>query len=226
VLALRDVRKHFVSPSGEVVRAVDGVSLEIGRGELVALFGPSGSGKTTLLKIIAAMTQPDSGSVSVDGREITALGKGEASDYRLQQVGFVRQTPSFVTGASAADNAALKLLSTMPRRAARREVEPILTRLGLGDRLRHRPDQLSGGEQQRVLIARALSTGPSILLADEPTGNLDSRRSADVLGLLQELCHERSIAALLVTHDRQAVDFADRSLELRDGTVRDYVTSA
>lgn len=223
MLELREVTKHYPSPGGEIVRAVDGVSLTIERGELVALYGPSGSGKSTLLQIVAALTPPDSGSVWVGEREITALDKRRAADYRLHEVGFVRQTPSFVPGASALDNAALKLLGDMPRRAARRQVEPLLARLGLAERLKHRPDQLSGGEQQRVLIARALSTEPAILLADEPTGNLDSRRSRDVLELLRELCHERRVAALLVTHDAHAADYADRALELSDGRLRAYV---
>lgn len=205
------------------MRAVDGVSLSIARGELVALYGPSGSGKTTLLKIIAALLRPDGGSVSVAGREISRLSKREAGSYRLHEVGFIRQQPSFVAGASTIDNAALKLLDKHRRSDARREVQPLLTRLGLADRLMHRPGQLSSGEQQRVLIARALSTGPGVLLADEPTGNLDSGRSRDVLELLRELCHERGVAALLVTHDVQAVNYADRALELRDGRLRTYV---
>jgi len=226
MLELRAVRKHFAAPGGEVVRAVDGVSLTIERGELVALYGPSGSGKSTLLKIVAALLAPDAGNVIVDGREITALGKRDASDYRRCEVGFVRQTPSLVPGASALDNAAFKLLGDMSRREARREVRPLLVRLGLGERLRHRPEQLSGGEQQRVLIARALSNTPAILLADEPTGNLDSRRSRDVLELLRELTHEHQVAALLVTHDPQAAAFADRALELRDGELHAYVADA
>jgi putative ABC transport system ATP-binding protein len=223
VLQLRDVHKHYASASGDVVRAVDGVSLSIGRGELVALYGPSGSGKTTLLKIVAALLRPDSGSVVVDGTEITQLSKGEASDFRLSKVGLIPQTPTFVRGASAIDNAALKLLGSMSRRRARAAVEPIMVRLGLGDRLANRPEHLSGGEQQRVLIARALSIGPAILLADEPTGNLDSRRSRDVLDLLREVSHQQDVATLLVTHDAQAASYADRALELHDGQLRAYV---
>jgi putative ABC transport system ATP-binding protein len=223
VLELRDVCKHFLSPGGEVVRAVDGISLSIASGELVALFGPSGSGKTTLLKIIAALLAPDSGCVSLSGREITGLSQREANRYRLHEVGFIRQDPSLFPGATALDNAALNLLDTFGRREARDRVLPLLTRLGLTDRLAHRPGQLSRGEQQRVLIARALSTDPSVLLADEPTGNLDSARSGDVLELLRELCHDRELAALLVTHDAQAVKYADRALELRDGRIGTYV---
>lgn len=222
MLELRDVRKHFEAPGGETVRAVDGVSLSIARGELVALYGPSGSGKTTLLKIIAAMLRPDSGSVAVDGREITSLSKRHASEYRLREVGFIRQSPTFVPGASAIDNAALKLMADNTRRDARRRVEPLLARLGLGERLKNRPEQLSGGEQQRVLIARALSTNPAIVLADEPTGNLDTRRSRSVLELLRDECHDKQVAALLVTHDAQAAEYADRALELRDGQLRAY----
>jgi putative ABC transport system ATP-binding protein len=223
VLELQDVRKHFPSPGGEVVRAVDGVSLSIAPGELAALYGPSGSGKTTLLKIIAALLPPDSGSVSVAGREITSLSRREAEQYRLHEVGFVGQDPRFVQGATALDNAGLKLLDNLSRSEARKRVRPLLMQLGLGERLMHRPGQLSRGEQQRVLIARALSIDPSILLADEPTGNLDSRRSQEVLELLRELCHERNLAALLVTHDIQAVNYADHALELRDGRLGKYV---
>lgn len=226
MLELREVRKHFSTPGGEIVRAVDGVSLAIERGELVALYGPSGSGKTTLLNIVSALLRPDAGSVSVDGREISSLSKGDAADFRLREVGFIQQTPTFVDGASALDNAALKLLADMPRRAARQRVEPLLAELGLGERLRHRARQLSGGERQRVLIARALSIDPSIVLADEPTGNLDSRRSREVLQLLRDLCHGRGVATLLVTHDAQAANYADRALELSDGQLRVYVADA
>jgi putative ABC transport system ATP-binding protein len=226
VLELTEVVKHFAAPGGEVVRAVDGVSLAIARGEMVALYGPSGSGKTTLLKLIAALLRPDGGQVRVGGRDVGALGSREAAHYRLREIGFVRQQPDFVPGASAIDNAALKLFDELRRGAARRRVEPLMRRLGLGERLRHRGEQLSTGERQRVLIARALSTDPAVLLADEPTGNLDSRRSRDVMELLAELCHERDVATLLVTHDPLVAGYADRALELRDGRLRTYVDDA
>ncbi len=223
MLELRGVVKHFAAPGGEVVRAVDGVSLEIERGEMVALYGPSGSGKTTLLKLIAALLSPDAGTVAVDGRDVGGLTGREAARYRLREVGFVRQQPDFVPGASAVDNAALKLFDELRRGVARKRVEPLMARLGLGDRLRHTAEQLSTGERQRVLIARALSTEPALLLADEPTGNLDSRRSRDVMELLAELSHERAVATLLVTHDPLVAGFADRALELHDGRLRTYV---
>jgi len=226
VLELQTVVKHFAAPDGEVVRAVDGVSLSIARGEMVALYGPSGSGKTTLLKLIAALLRPDSGTLRVGDRDVGALAGREAAQYRLHEIGFVRQQPDFVPGASAIDNAALKLFDELRRREARRRVEPLMHRLGLGERLRHTADQLSTGERQRVLIARALSTEPAVLLADEPTGNLDSRRSRDVMELLAELCHERDVATLLVTHDPLVAGYADRALELHDGRLRAYVADA
>ncbi|MGN6188020.1 MAG: ABC transporter ATP-binding protein [Conexibacter sp.] len=226
MLELQDVVKHFAAPGGETVRAVDGVSLSIAPGEMVALYGPSGSGKTTLLKLIAALMRPDRGTIRVGERDVTGLNGREAARYRLREVGFVRQQPDFVPGASAVDNAALKLFDELRRRPARKRVEPLLHRLGLGDRLRHTADQLSTGERQRVLIARALSTEPALLLADEPTGNLDSRRSRAVMELLAELCHEREVATLLVTHDPLVAGYADRALELHDGQLRSYVAES
>ena len=223
MLELREVVKHFAAPGGEPVRAVDGVSLAIEAGEMVALYGPSGSGKTTLLKLIAALLQPDDGTIRVGERDVTALSGREAARYRLHELGFVRQQPDFVPGASAIDNAALKLFDELRRGLARKRVEPLLRRLGLGERLRHTAEQLSTGERQRVLIARALSTDPALLLADEPTGNLDSRRSREVMELLTELCHERRLATLLVTHDPLVAGYADRALELHDGRLRSYV---
>lgn len=206
----------------EAVSAVDGVSLSVAAGELVALYGPSGSGKSTLLMLAAAVLRPDSGSVYVDGREVSALPPREAADYRMRELGFVRQSLDLIPGASALDNAALKLLGRPAGvREARRRVEPLLVRLGLGERLRHRAEQLSMGERQRVMIARALSMEPRLVLADEPTGSLDSERGRDILGLLAEICRERGIAALLVTHDPEAAAYADRVHTLRDGRLAD-----
>ena len=212
MLELQAVVKHFAAPGGEVVRAVDGVSLSIARGEMVALYGPSGSGKTTLLKLIAALLRPDGGTLRVGERDVGTLTGRDAAQYRLREIGFVRQQPDFVPGASAIDNAALKLFDELRRREARRRVEPLMQRLGLGERLRHTAEQLS--------------TEPAVLLADEPTGNLDSRRSSDVMELLAELCHERDVATLLVTHDPLVAGYADRALELHDGRLRAYVADA
>ncbi|MBF6620105.1 MAG: ABC transporter ATP-binding protein [Patulibacter sp.] len=220
-LELRELVKHYVSGS-ETVRAVDGVSLEIAAGELVALFGPSGSGKSTLLMMAAAVLRPDRGSVLVRGRNVSELSEREAADYRMHELGFVRQSVDLLGGATALDNAAMKLLGTGTGvRKARREMAPLLEALGLGSRLAHRPDQLSMGERQRVMIARALSTGPSVLLADEPTGSLDSHRKHETLGLLRDVTKDRAIGTLLVTHDAQAAGYADRVFTLEDGVLHD-----
>jgi putative ABC transport system ATP-binding protein len=222
VLELCDLVKHYPGGGGEPVRAVDGVSLSIAAGELVALYGPSGSGKTTLLMLIAALLRPDSGAVIFDGRDISALPDDERARYRLHDMGYVDQTSDLLDGASALQNAAMKLWLTQAGRRGERQVEPLLVRLGLGERLKHRPDQLSGGERQRVMIARALSTDPKLVLADEPTGNLDTQRSREVLELLAELCREREVAVLLATHDPQATAVADRVYALRDGKLEEY----
>jgi putative ABC transport system ATP-binding protein len=217
VLELRELVKHYRAPDGDSVRAVDGVSLSVARGELVALYGPSGSGKTTLLMLIAALLRPDSGSVRLDGRDIAALGARDAARYRRVELGFVRQSLDLIPGARTSDNAALKLFGPLGTREAHRRIVPLLERLGLGERIAHRAEQLSMGERQRVMIARALSTDPKLVLADEPTGSLDTRRGREVLALLREVCRERDAAVLLVTHDPQAAHYADRVQALRDG---------
>jgi putative ABC transport system ATP-binding protein len=221
VLELRELVKHYRVGEGEAVRAVDGVSMSIEAGELVALYGPSGSGKSTLLMLIAVLLRPDSGAVLLEGREISMLSEEEAAHYRLYELGLVSQTAELLAGATVLENAALRLWLS-DRKGAEARVRPLLERLGLGERLRHRTDQLSIGERQRLMIALALSTEPRLVLADEPTGSLDSGRSAEVLGLLREVCRERQVAMLLVTHDPEAVAFADRVLELRDGRLGAY----
>jgi putative ABC transport system ATP-binding protein len=223
VLEVDRLVKHYRTGTGEVVRAIDGVSLSVAAGEIVTLYGPSGSGKTTLLRLIAGLLRPDRGVVVVDGREISTLTDAERAHYRLGELGFVDQCVDLLPGANVVENAALKLwLLERPREADRR-VEPLLVRLGLGERLRSRPDQLSMGERQRVIIARALSTKPSLLLADEPTGNLDTHGSREVLALLREVCRENGAAVVLATHDPQAASFADRVCALKDGLMAEYV---
>ena len=217
MLELRELVKHYPTIGGEPVRAVDGVSLKVDAGELVALYGPSGSGKTTLLSIVAALLEPTSGAVLIGGRDISSLSEREASHFRLSELGFIRQSFDLLPGVNAIDNSVLKLLKSMRWREAQREVTPLLERLGLGERLRHRAETLSMGERQRVMIARALSTKPRLLLADEPTGSLDTQRGREVLELLRELCRERGVAVVLVSHDPLAADYADRVYGLRDG---------
>jgi len=219
VLELRDLVKHYRVDGGEPIHAVDGVSMTIARGELVVLHGPSGSGKTTLLELIAGLQAPDSGSVLVDGRDVLAMSRREADSYRLHDLGIIRH--SLPPGWRAIQSASLKLLLANGREA-KRLTEPLMGQLGLGDRLAHRTEQLSMGERQRVLIVRALSNDPKLLLADEPTGNLDTQNTRKVLALLRGLARKRELAVLLVTHDPQAAAYADRVHELRDGRLRAY----
>jgi putative ABC transport system ATP-binding protein len=225
-LELLDVVKHYTS-GGDVVRAVDGVSLTVAPGEFAALFGPSGSGKTTLLLIAAGMLPPDSGSVRFAERDIARFSERESAEYRLHDVGFVFQSFYLMAGASALTNAAIKLLADgMSLKEAKELARPWLERVGLGEREEHRPAELSMGERQRVAIARALVNEPKVLLTDEPTGNLDSTRSREILQLLREICHERSIPGLLVTHDSQAAALVDRVYTLQDGHLQQAGPSA
>jgi len=222
MLELRDLVKHFPTVGGEPVRAVDGVSLTVSAGEILALYGPSGSGKTTLLSMIAMLLEPTSGTIAIGGRDVSSLSEREASRFRLSELGFIRQSFDLLPGVSTLDNSVLKLLKTMRWREAQREVTPLLERLGLGERLAHRAETLSMGERQRVMIARALSTKPRLLLADEPTGSLDSQRGREVLELLRELCRERGLAVVLVSHDPIAATYADAVFGLCDGTLSPY----
>jgi putative ABC transport system ATP-binding protein len=222
MLELRDLVKHYPAVGGEPVRAVDGVSLSVAAGEMVALYGPSGSGKTTLLLMVATLLEPTSGTVSIAGRDVSRMSEREASQFRLSQLGFIRQSFDLLPGVSAIDNAVLKLLKSVRWRDAHRQITPLLERLGLGERLAHHAETLSMGERQRVMIARALSTEPSLLLADEPTGSLDTQRSGEVMELLRELCRERGVAVVLVSHDPLAAGYADRVFALRDGQLSDH----
>jgi len=218
VLDLTDVVKHFRDDDDDVVRAIDGVSLHVAAGELAALYGPSGSGKTTLLTLVAGMQRPDRGTIVAGGKNLASMHRRDAARYRLMDVGFVRQRFDMLPGASTLDNAALKLLNTrIGWREARYRVLPLLERLGLQDKLKRPAERLSHGEKQRVMIARALSTSPTLLLADEPTGSLDSDRGAQVLELLAELAREQRTATLLVTHDPRAAAVADTVYTMQDG---------
>jgi putative ABC transport system ATP-binding protein len=221
VLELQDLSKYYRVGDGEPIHAVDGVSLTVAAGEFVTLYGPSGSGKTTLLELIAGIRQPDRGRVLVAGRDLAAMSRAERDDYRLRRLGVVGQPQHLIPGARAIENASLKLLLTR-KRSMHADIEPLLERLGLEGRLRHRTEELSMGERQRVMIARALSLDPELVLADEPTGSLDSRRTREVLELLREICAERGATVLLVTHDPHAVRVAGRVYELRDGRLEEY----
>jgi putative ABC transport system ATP-binding protein len=222
-LELRGVVKHYAG-GGEVVRAVDDVTLAVAPGEVLALYGPSGSGKTTLLLLAAGLIAPDAGTVAFGGRDVGGLSTEETAEYQRRDVGFISQSFDLLPGVPAVDNVAIKLLADrVPLNAARREARPWLERVGLGHRLHHVPGRLSGGERQRVAIARALANEPRLVLADEPTGNLDTRRGGEVLSLLLRVSRERETAVVLVTHDPQAAEIADRVLTLRDGQLAPHV---
>jgi putative ABC transport system ATP-binding protein len=220
MLHIEGLVKHF-HVGDELVRAIDGVSLDIAAGNMVALYGPSGSGKSTLIDLIAGFQTQDAGTVLVDGRDIRSFKEREHSDYLLRTVGIISQEDELLAAASARKNASVRLLADFPKQAEKM-IEPLLVDLGLGDRMNQPVHKLSKGERQRVMIAQALSTNPRLILADEPTGNLDTRRSREVLGQIGRLCRSRGTAVLLVTHDPQAVGFADRVHELRDGHLHDY----
>lgn len=217
MLELREAVKHYRTGDA-IVPAVDGVSLTIESGEVVALYGPSGSGKTTLLLLAAGMTPPDSGEVLFKGRPIGDLSARDATHFRRSELGFVLQQFHLIPCMPAIDNAALKLVAEgHSRRAARKEAAAWLERVGLGERRNHPPERLSTGERQRVAIARALANRPGMILADEPTGNLDTRCAQEVLAMIADISHREGVAVVLVTHDPEAAAFADRVQTMRDG---------
>ena len=201
---------------------MDGLSLSLKAGEMVAVHGPSGSGKTTLLLMVAALLRPDSGSIRFEERDLASLSEQQISEYQLKDVGFIYQRFRLMAKASALENASRKLLVGGVRmREAQARAKPWLERVGLGRRIGHTPSQMSGGECQRVAIARVLACEPRLILADEPTGNLDSARGREIVQLLSSLARERAAAVLLVTHDLAALEVADRSFTLRDGKLID-----
>jgi putative ABC transport system ATP-binding protein len=225
MLELEHVVKHYHS-AGEEVRAVDGVSLAVQAGEMIALHGPSGSGKTTLLLLIATLLRPEQGTIRYRGRELSSMSEDGTSEYLRRDVGFIYQSFQLMPRVSILENASIKLLlDGVGLREAKARAAPWLGRVGLAERLGHTPEQLSGGERQRVAIARALVGEPRLILADEPTGNLDSARSMEIVELLRQIAHEHRASVMLVTHDTEAATLADRSFTLRDGKLIDSDTA-
>jgi putative ABC transport system ATP-binding protein len=205
---------------GVQVTALAGVSLSIDRGEQVAIVGPSGSGKSTLMHLLGALDKPSSGRLLLDGRDIAGMSDTELAELRNRTIGFVFQSFQLLPRTSAVDNVGLPLVYRGIRKSERRRLAvAALEAVSMGHRLNHHPAQMSGGEQQRVAIARALVGQPAVLLADEPTGNLDSRNGADVLAVLEELNRDHGVAVVIVTHDREVADRAPRQIFVRDGLI-------
>jgi len=221
VIVVKDLVKRYIV--GEVeVRALRGLSLEVQHGEFLAVTGPSGSGKSTLMHILGCLDKPTSGKYILDGEDVSKMSKDQLAVVRNKKIGFVFQGFNLLSRTSALDNVELPLLySGSKLRASERHKRAMemLTAVGLGKRYDHHPNQLSGGQQQRVAIARGLVTNPSILLADEPTGNLDTRTSIEVMGIFQRLNKERGITVLLITHEMDIAEYGTRIVQCRDGHI-------
>jgi ABC-type lipoprotein export system ATPase subunit len=223
LIKLDDVRKTY--NLGEVgVQVLKGITLTIGRGEMVALMGASGSGKTTLMNILGCLDRPTSGRYWLDGTEVSRLSSDERALIRNKKIGFVFQSFNLLARTSALDNVMMPLAYTareLSHREARKRAAALLERVGLGERLDHQPSQLSGGQQQRVAIARALINNPPLVFADEPTGNLDSKTSKEILEMFQRLNAEEGITIILVTHDPGVANYARRVIRIRDGLIEE-----
>jgi putative ABC transport system ATP-binding protein len=222
VVAVRDLQKIY-DLGGEVqVHALRGVTLDIGPGEFVALTGPSGSGKSTFMHLLGCLDRPTSGQYLLNGRDVAVLSKRELSSVRNREIGFVFQGFNLLPRTSAIENVELPLLYGGVKSARERQqrATAALVSVGLGDRLGHHPNQLSGGQQQRVAIARALVNRPRLLLADEPTGNLDTRTSIEVMGIFQRLNLEQQLSIVLVTHEPDIAEYATRIVAFRDGRIK------
>jgi ABC-type lipoprotein export system ATPase subunit len=221
LIRLVDIRKTY--KLGQVdVPVLKGVSLEIGRGEMVALMGASGSGKTTLMNTLGCLDRPTSGEYWLDGQEVSRLSNDDRAVVRNRKIGFVFQSFNLLPRTSALEQVTMPLTYTahgMSERDCRKRAERLLHLVGLGERLDHEPSQLSGGQQQRVAIARSLVSQPSLLLADEPTGNLDSRTSVEILQMFQRLNEEEGITVILVTHDAGVAHYAKRVIHIKDGLI-------
>jgi putative ABC transport system ATP-binding protein len=219
IISIRNVVKNYIR-GGQTVPVLLGITLDIARGEFVALMGPSGSGKSTLLNLVAGIDKPTSGELLVDGEDITQFSQAELAHWRAQKVGFIFQFYNLMPVLTAAENVELPLLLTdLPRRERRERAALALDMVGLADRMDHKPGELSGGQQQRVAIARAVITDPKILVADEPTGDLDRTSAEEVLGMLQRLNRELGATIVMVTHDQRAANAARAIMHLEKGVL-------
>ncbi len=218
-IRVEDLHRHF-SMGSEVVRALDGVTFSVYSGEFFGIMGASGSGKSTLLYLIGGLDRPTRGSIEVQGRTLHTLDENALAEYRRHTVGFVYQMFHLVPSMTALQNVELPMiLARVPRRERLRRARRLLVQVGLEERLHHRPTELSGGQRQRVAIARALANDPALILADEPTGNLDTRAGKEIVSLLRALAHEQGRTVLIVSHDPTVIAQTDRYIRLQDGRI-------
>lgn len=226
VLTLGNVTKVYGEGRGAVT-ALENATINVGSGELVAVVGPSGSGKTTMLSIAGALLHPTSGEVLVNGTDVGSLGAKQMANLRLQEIGFVLQSSNLIPFLRARDQVnVINYLAGKNNRAGRARADELLDQLGLEDRKDHYPEELSGGERQRVAIARALINDPSLILADEPTANLDSRRGHQIVEMLTGMVREGNKAGVIVTHDERLLDLMDRVYRIEDGILRESAAAA
>lgn len=219
MIELKSVTKKY-KMGDEIINALDGVSLKVDKGEYVAIVGPSGSGKTTLANIVGGLDSPDSGEVVVDEMNLTQANDTLLSQYRNKKIGFVFQTFNLQPNYTALENVMAPLVfARMPLGQRKKRAEDCLEAVGLKNRIKHRPNQLSGGEQQRVAIARALANGPEIIIADEPTGNLDSQKGSEIVSILDSLNQKGKITLIIITHDQNIARQARRIINIKDGRI-------
>ena len=219
ILKVKNLRKIYTLGKIEV-QALNGVSLQIQRAEFVAIMGPSGSGKTTLLNLIGTLDKPTEGTIVLDQEDLSKLNESDKDRIRRHKIGFIYQFYNLIPVLSARENIELPMdIANVDRRKSRERTDQLLKMVGLLDRADHRPDELSGGEQQRVAIARALANQPSLILADEPTGDLDTKTGKEIMGELKSLCKEERVTVIIVTHDPVAAELADRIIYMRDGRI-------
>ena len=218
VIKIRNIKRDF--PLGqEVVKVLKGIDLDIERGEYVALMGPSGSGKSTLMNLLGCLDTPTAGSYELNGKDVSNMSQDELAEIRNKEIGFVFQTFNLLPRTTALENVALPMVYAGASKSERKaRAEEVLTDVGLADRMDHKPNQLSGGQRQRVAVGRALVNKPSIILADEPTGNLDSKTSLEIMTLFDEI-HQNGNTVIIVTHEEEVAEHAHRVIRLRDGMV-------
>jgi putative ABC transport system ATP-binding protein len=218
VIKIRDIKRDF--PLGqEVVKVLKGIDLDIEKGEYVALMGPSGSGKSTLMNLLGCLDTPTSGSYELSGEDVSNMTQDELAEIRNKEIGFVFQTFNLLPRTTALENVALPMVYAGASKSVRtKRAQEVLTDVGLSDRMDHKPNQLSGGQRQRVAVGRALVNNPSIILADEPTGNLDSKTSLEIMTLFDEI-HQKGNTVIVVTHEEEVAKHAHRIIRLRDGMV-------